>query len=202
MTPPRQIAHIAIAVRSLTDALGFYRDTLGLEVSEIIDSPERGLRIAILPCGEAVLELVMSLDVVKKDSMVLNALKNRQQHDSTHLQRSFAHPLGQGYGYGWTAPIGLSYAVGSTLHHHIDGHGRWVVLFSFGLTCDFHAAGRTVTIESGDALVFNGGAAHAVMHGLDKVHAQPSLNGNTKALPAGMLDKLNNCRVSVQVRQV
>ena len=55
---PKQIAHIGIAVRSIDDALAFYRDQLGLTLSEIIELPERGLRIAMLPCGEAVLELM------------------------------------------------------------------------------------------------------------------------------------------------
>ena len=58
MRSPRQIAHIGIAVRTLDSALSFYRDQLGFEVREIIDSPERGLRIAVLPCGEAILELM------------------------------------------------------------------------------------------------------------------------------------------------
>merc|ERR1719498_2112753 len=51
------------------------------------------------------------------------------------------------------------------LVHHVDGMGNWVVLFSFGLTVDFFVGHRTVCIESGDALVFNGGAAHGVVHG-------------------------------------
>ena len=46
---PKQIAHIGIAVRSIDEALVFYRDQLGLTLSEIIDLPERGLRIAMLP---------------------------------------------------------------------------------------------------------------------------------------------------------
>ena len=58
MTAPKQIAHIGIAVRVLDDALVFYRDQLGLKVTEFIELPERGLRIAMLPCGEAILELM------------------------------------------------------------------------------------------------------------------------------------------------
>ena len=54
---PTKIAHLGIAVRSIDDALGFYRDQLGLEVSEIVEVPERGLRVAMLPCGESLLEL-------------------------------------------------------------------------------------------------------------------------------------------------
>ena len=58
MDSPRQIAHIGIAVRSIDEALVFYRDQLGLRLSEIISLPERGLRIAMLPCGESILELM------------------------------------------------------------------------------------------------------------------------------------------------
>lgn len=58
---PEKIAHIGIAVRSVDDALSFYRDQLGLQVDEIIELPERGLRIAMLPCGESMLELMEPL---------------------------------------------------------------------------------------------------------------------------------------------
>ena len=56
--PPRRVAHIGIAVRNLEQSLEFYREALGLEVSEIVDVPDRGMRIAMMPCGEAVLELM------------------------------------------------------------------------------------------------------------------------------------------------
>ena len=74
MTPPRQIAHIGIAVRSLTEALAFYRDQLGLTVTEIIETPERGLRIAMIPCGEAILEL---MEPTGPDSQIAGFLEKR-----------------------------------------------------------------------------------------------------------------------------
>jgi methylmalonyl-CoA epimerase len=74
VTPPRQIAHIGIAVRSIDEALGFYRDQLGLEVSEIVDLPGRGLRIAMLPCGEAILEL---MEPAGDDSQIAGFLETR-----------------------------------------------------------------------------------------------------------------------------
>ena len=74
MKGPRQIAHIGIAVRSIDEALGFYRDQLGLSVSEYIDAPERGLRIAMLPCGEAVLEL---MEPVGSESQIQGFLDKR-----------------------------------------------------------------------------------------------------------------------------
>ena len=74
MKGPRQIAHIGIAVRSIDEALDFYRDQLGLAVSEYIDAPERGLRIAMLPCGEAVLEL---MEPVGSESQIQGFLDKR-----------------------------------------------------------------------------------------------------------------------------
>jgi methylmalonyl-CoA epimerase len=58
MKSPTKIAHIGIAVHSLDEVLPFYRDQLGMTVSEILELPERGLRIAMLPCGESILELM------------------------------------------------------------------------------------------------------------------------------------------------
>jgi methylmalonyl-CoA epimerase len=57
-----RIHHIAIAVRDMDTALGFYRDTLGLEVSERRDVPEEGVEIAFLPAGEGEIELIRPLE--------------------------------------------------------------------------------------------------------------------------------------------
>ncbi len=47
----KRIDHVAIVVASLDDALTFYRDTLGLIPSGIVDFPSEGVRIAFLPLG-------------------------------------------------------------------------------------------------------------------------------------------------------
>jgi methylmalonyl-CoA/ethylmalonyl-CoA epimerase len=47
----KRIDHVAIVVASLDDALAFYRDTLGLTPSSVIDFPSEGVRIAFLPLG-------------------------------------------------------------------------------------------------------------------------------------------------------
>lgn len=47
----KRIDHVAIVVASLDDALTFYRDTLGLTPSSIVDFPSEGVRIAFLPLG-------------------------------------------------------------------------------------------------------------------------------------------------------
>jgi methylmalonyl-CoA epimerase len=58
---PSRIAHIGIAVRSLDEVLPFYTAALGLVVSEVLELPERGLRVAMIPCGESLIELMEPL---------------------------------------------------------------------------------------------------------------------------------------------
>jgi len=47
----KRIDHIAIVVRDMEAALGFYRDTLGIAPSRVIDFPREGVKIAFLPLG-------------------------------------------------------------------------------------------------------------------------------------------------------
>ena len=56
------IHHIAIAVHDLEAALDFYRDALGLEVTERREVPEEGVEIAFLPAGEGEIELLRPLN--------------------------------------------------------------------------------------------------------------------------------------------
>ena len=76
MTSPTKIAHIGIAVHSLDETLPFYRDQLGMTVSEILELPERGLRIAMVPCGESIIEL---MEPMGEDSQIEGFLKKRGQ---------------------------------------------------------------------------------------------------------------------------
>ena len=48
---PKRIDHVAIIVRNIEQALEFYRDTLGIEPSEIKEVPTEQVRIAFLPMG-------------------------------------------------------------------------------------------------------------------------------------------------------
>ena len=57
-----RIHHIAIAVRDLDQALEFYRDGLGLEVTERRSVPQEGVEIAFLPAGEGEIELIEPLN--------------------------------------------------------------------------------------------------------------------------------------------
>ena len=56
------IHHIAIAVHDLDAALAFYRDGLGLEMTERHKVPQEGVEVAFLPAGEGKIELLQPLD--------------------------------------------------------------------------------------------------------------------------------------------
>ena len=73
MTGPR-IDHIGIAVPSLEEALTFYRDTLGLQPSAIIEVPHEKVRVAILEAGEPRIEL---LEATSSDSPIAHFLDKR-----------------------------------------------------------------------------------------------------------------------------
>ncbi len=68
------IHHIAIAVHDLDAALKFYRDALGLEMTERREAPEEGVEIAFLPAGEGEIELVQPMD---EESGVARFLEKR-----------------------------------------------------------------------------------------------------------------------------
>lgn len=53
------IEHIGIAVRSIEEARGFY-EALGLKVEAIEDVPHEGVRVALIACGAARIELLES----------------------------------------------------------------------------------------------------------------------------------------------
>lgn len=52
-----KIDHIGIAVRSIEEARGFY-ELLGLAIREIEEVPQEGVRVAMIPCGESLIELL------------------------------------------------------------------------------------------------------------------------------------------------
>ncbi|MCJ7457375.1 MAG: methylmalonyl-CoA epimerase [candidate division Zixibacteria bacterium] len=56
-----KIEHIGIAVKSIKDAMKFYGDILNLGLSEIVDVPNRKLRIAFIELGGTKLELLESM---------------------------------------------------------------------------------------------------------------------------------------------
>jgi methylmalonyl-CoA epimerase len=69
-----KIEHIGIATRALDDALGFWRDALGLQVTQTEIVEEQGVRVAMLPVGEPRIEL---LEPTSADSPVAKFLEKR-----------------------------------------------------------------------------------------------------------------------------
>lgn len=59
---PGRIHHVAVVVRDLEAALGFYRDRLGLPVELVLPIESDGVTIAFLPVGESKIELVEPTD--------------------------------------------------------------------------------------------------------------------------------------------
>lgn len=59
---PGRVHHVAVLVRDLDAALGFYRDRLGLPVELVLPIESDGVRIAFLPVGESKVELVEPTD--------------------------------------------------------------------------------------------------------------------------------------------
>ncbi|HEY3041048.1 MAG TPA: methylmalonyl-CoA epimerase [Pyrinomonadaceae bacterium] len=69
-----KIDHIGIATRRLEEALGLWRDMLGLQVDFTGDVTEQGVRVAMLPIGETHIEL---LEPLADDSPVGKFLAKR-----------------------------------------------------------------------------------------------------------------------------
>jgi methylmalonyl-CoA/ethylmalonyl-CoA epimerase len=67
------IDHIGIAVYSIAEARGFY-EALGLVVEAVEDVPQEGVRVALIPCGAARIEL---LEPTSDDSPIARFLAKR-----------------------------------------------------------------------------------------------------------------------------
>ncbi|HEY8799009.1 MAG TPA: methylmalonyl-CoA epimerase [Candidatus Limnocylindrales bacterium] len=57
-----RIHHVALIVRSIDGAIGFWRDLLGLELETVMDIADDHVRIAFLGVGESKVELVEPTD--------------------------------------------------------------------------------------------------------------------------------------------
>jgi methylmalonyl-CoA/ethylmalonyl-CoA epimerase len=57
-----KVHHVALIVRSIDDALGLWRDALGLELETVTDIAQDRVRIAFLGVGESKVELVEPTD--------------------------------------------------------------------------------------------------------------------------------------------
>lgn len=70
----RKIDHLAIAVRSLAEALRIYESALGLRKTSIEEITDQKTRVALLPVGESHLEL---MEPLADDSPVGRFLERR-----------------------------------------------------------------------------------------------------------------------------
>lgn len=68
------IEHLGIATRRIEEAIGFWRDALGLEVVETEEVSEQKVRVAMLAVGESRVEL---LEPTSEDSPVAKFLEKR-----------------------------------------------------------------------------------------------------------------------------
>jgi methylmalonyl-CoA epimerase len=69
-----KIDHLGIAVKSLDDALKFYRDQLGLEVGARETVAQERVNVAMLPVGEPRIELLEATDA---DSVIGRFIEKR-----------------------------------------------------------------------------------------------------------------------------
>ena len=69
-----KIDHIGVATNGIEEAASFYRDTLGLVVTEIEEVANQKVRAAMLPIGESRIEL---LEATSEDSPISKFLAKR-----------------------------------------------------------------------------------------------------------------------------
>jgi len=74
---PRRIDHVAIIVRSIDQALAFYRDILGILPGEIRDVPTEQVRIAFLPLGGPGSSEIELIEPTVPDSSLAKFLEKR-----------------------------------------------------------------------------------------------------------------------------
>ncbi len=77
MASPRRIDHVAIVVRSIEQALTFYRDVLGITPGAIREVPSEQVRIAFLPLGGPGGSMVELLEPTVADSSLARFLEKR-----------------------------------------------------------------------------------------------------------------------------
>ena len=69
-----ELDHIGIAVSQLDESLKFFRDALGLEISECEEVPSQRVRAQFVPVGTATLEL---LEATAEDSAIARFIKRK-----------------------------------------------------------------------------------------------------------------------------
>jgi methylmalonyl-CoA/ethylmalonyl-CoA epimerase len=69
-----KLEHIGIATRGIDEAVGFWRDALGVETIETEEVEDQKVRVAMLPIGESRVEL---LEPTSEDSPIAKFLEKR-----------------------------------------------------------------------------------------------------------------------------
>ncbi len=69
-----KVDHLGIAVKSLDEAIKFYRDILGLELIKIEEVPQEKVKVAIFKVGETYIEL---LQATAPDSAIAKFIEKR-----------------------------------------------------------------------------------------------------------------------------
>jgi len=62
MAKVKEISHIAMVVGDIEASLAFWRDALGITLSEVKLVPSEGAKVAFLPVGDSEIELVEPLE--------------------------------------------------------------------------------------------------------------------------------------------
>lgn len=70
----QKVHHVGVVVRSMDDALRFYRDTLGLHLHKLETIEEQGVKAALLQLGDSEIEL---LEPVVPDTGVARYLERK-----------------------------------------------------------------------------------------------------------------------------
>jgi methylmalonyl-CoA/ethylmalonyl-CoA epimerase len=70
----RKVHHVGVVVRDMEQAMGFYRDTLGLRVHKQETIPDQGVKAALLTIGDSEIEL---LEPIVTDNGIARYLESR-----------------------------------------------------------------------------------------------------------------------------
>lgn len=70
----KEIAHVAIAVTDLDEAIAFYQDKLGLRLQYVEEVPSQKVRVAVFEVGGSHIEL---LEPISMDSPIARFLEKR-----------------------------------------------------------------------------------------------------------------------------
>lgn len=90
----RDLHHVAVVVADVQQALGFWRDRVGLEVRTVHDVEDQQVRIAFLRLGNALLELVQPLDEASGVARYLAARGGGALHHVCFTSDDLASELG------------------------------------------------------------------------------------------------------------